>query len=270
LQPHALRRTVRATVEFIAKARSYGVQSPRLIATSAARDAVNQGELLVAIEQEAGCKVEVLSGEQEAEMAYLGVTTDPAFAGQRLLIMDAGGGSTQFILGQGDHRLFQQSFPVGAVRLLEKFKPGDPPGPDELQRCRDWLRGFINQKVHVVLDPLLADGRLRTGLVGTGGTAAILARMEMAFDDYDRQRIEAVRLSAPATSRWVERLWSLPLAERKRTIGLPENRADVILMGAAIYEAVLLQFRFAELRISTRGLRFAAVLQPGPERSSPA
>lgn len=267
LQPRAIERTAQAVAEFAGRARSFQVESPRLIATSAARDAVNQGELVEALEKQSGLKVEVISGDEEAKMAYLGVRTDSAFTGRRLLIMDAGGGSTEFTLGEGDQRTFQQSFPLGAVRLLEKFKPSDPPTPVQLEHCRDWLRDFIDHKIHRALEAVLATGRAETRLVGTGGTAAILARLELGLDAYDRERIEAVRLSADTVSRWVDRLWSVPLAERRRIAGLPVERADVILTGAAIYEAVLRRFGFAGMRVSTRGLRFAALLPSGPDRN---
>ena len=272
LQSAAISHTAQAVAEFAATARSYRAQSTRLIATSAARDALNQQELVQAVEQKAGLRLEVISGEQEAEWAYQGVTTDPAFAGRRLLIIDAGGGSTEFILGEGHHPTFQQSFPIGAVRLLEKFKPSDPPAPAELQHCRNWLREFMEQQVQPLLGPALAVGKDRTWLVGTGGTAAILARMELSLDDYDRDRIEAARLSAAAISQWMDDLWSQRLAERKRILGLPKARADVILTGAAIYEALVRQFGFAELRVSTRGLRFAAVLPAAgePEATKPS
>jgi exopolyphosphatase/guanosine-5'-triphosphate,3'-diphosphate pyrophosphatase len=97
-------------------------------------------------------------------------------------------------------------------------------------------------------------------LVGVGGAATILACMEAKLEAFDRARIEATRLSAARVSWHLERLWSLPLEERKKTIGLPRNRADVILMGVAIYQAVMEEFGFRELRVSTRGLRFAAVM----------
>ena len=267
LQPQAIAHTARAVAKFAEKARLYQAETIRVIATSAARDAVNQQELLDAVEKASGLSVEVISGEQEAELAYRGVTTDPAFAQQRLLIMDAGGGSTEFILGQGEQRLFQQSFPLGAVRLLEQIKPGDPPAESELRRCRAWLHDFVGQQVGPAMTlnhPAL--GRDGTRLVGTGGTATILARMECGQNNYDRVRIEATRLSAEALSRWVERLWSLPLAERRQIVGLPPERADVILMGAAIYEAALRELGFAEFSVSTRGLRFAAVMRPAPSQ----
>ena len=97
-------------------------------------------------------------------------------------------------------------------------------------------------------------------LVGVGGTASILGCMEAELDTFDRARIEATRLSAARVSWHLERLWSMPLEARKQIVGLPKNRADVILMGVAIYQAVMEEFGFRELRISTRGLRFAAVM----------
>jgi exopolyphosphatase/guanosine-5'-triphosphate,3'-diphosphate pyrophosphatase len=97
-------------------------------------------------------------------------------------------------------------------------------------------------------------------LVGVGGAATILGCMEAKLETFDRARIEATRLSAARVSWHLERLWSLPLDERKETIGLPKNRADVILMGVAVYQGVMEEFGFRELRISTRGLRFAAIM----------
>jgi exopolyphosphatase / guanosine-5'-triphosphate,3'-diphosphate pyrophosphatase len=84
--------------------------------------------------------------------------------------------------------------------------------------------------------------------------------MEAGLAAFDRTRIEATRLSAARVSWHLEGLWELPLEARKQTIGLPRNRADVILMGVAVYQSVVEQFGFPELRISTRGLRFAAVM----------
>ena len=96
--------------------------------------------------------------------------------------------------------------------------------------------------------------------MGVGGTASILGCMEAGLETFDRARIEATRLSAARVSWHLERLWSLPLEQRKAIVGLPKNRADVILMGVAVYYAVMEAFGFRELRLSTRGLRFAALM----------
>jgi exopolyphosphatase / guanosine-5'-triphosphate,3'-diphosphate pyrophosphatase len=259
LQPPAVARTVRAVEQYLTKARSYGIDQPRLIATSAARDAVNRHELQSAL-QPCGLALEIISGEQEAEWAYQGVCTQPALAGRRLLIVEVGGGSTQFILGQDGHRSFQRSFPLGAVRLLERFWPSDPPLPSELKHCREWLHDFMLEQVKPLLGELRKADHPRPLFLGTGGTAALLARMELSLDTYDREAIEAARLSAATFGKWVLRLWSLPLAERRQIPGLPPPRADVILTGAAIYEAAMAHLGFAEFRVSTRGLRFGALL----------
>ena len=265
LQPEPIAKTARAVAQFAGLAREVKALSIRVIATSAARDAVNPAELTTAIEAACGLQVEIISGEQEAEWAFHGVTTDPGLARQPLLLLDVGGGSTEFILGQGEHKHFRHSFPLGTVRLMEKIPHSDPPRPGELAACREWLGNFFTQEVRPKLEPAIrAEAGRRTGtvqLVGTGGTASILARMEAGLEEYDRERIEATRLSRERLRRRVEQLWELPFIERQQIAGLPPKRADVILTGVAIYEAVMQQFDFRELRVSTRGLRFAAVME---------
>jgi len=268
LQPEPIAKTAKAVMNYATKSRELKASSIRVIATSAARDAVNQLELISAIETAAGLKVEIISGDQEAEWAFHGVTTDPQLAKVPLLLLDVGGGSTEFILGKGEHKHFQHSFPLGTVRLMEKVPHSDPPSLEELANCLDWLKTFFRKEVLPKLGPKMEQekkaDKTNAGLqlVGTGGSASILARMELQADEFDREGIEAARLSLERVRWHVETLWSLPLEKRQQIIGLPKKRADVILTGAAIYEAVMEQFGFSELRVSTRGLRFAAVMEP--------
>ena len=218
LQPGPIAKTARAVADFAEVARKYQAKTIRVIATSAARDAVNAAALTSAIEQASG------------------VTTDPVLAREPLLLLDVGGGSTECILGVGEEKHFRQSLPLGTVRLLERLSPADPPSPEELAGCRRWIREFLQTKVKPSLASALQKemkvdaGPRPVQLIGTGGTASILGCMEAQLDHFDRQRLE------------------------------PPNRADVILTGTAIYEGVLEQFGFGELRISTRGLRFAALM----------
>ncbi len=266
LQPQAIAHSARAVASFAAKARELQAVSTRVIATSAARDAVNPADLTSAIEQVSGLKVEIISGEQEADWVFRGVTTVPELASEPLLLLDVGGGSTEFILGRGGDKHFGKSYPLGTVRLLEKLPYHDPPGVADLAVCRKWVKDFLAQAVRPDLEPALEretlanSGQRPVQLIGTGGTAAILARMEARLDTYDRGRIEATRLGITQTKAQVERLWGLPLAERRKIIGLPKDRADVILPGVVIYEGVMEEFGFQELRVSTRGLRFAAMM----------
>ena len=265
LQPGAIADTATAVAQFADIARANCAVSLRIIATSAARDALNQNELLGAIHHAAGLEVDIISGQQEAGLVYQGVRSDPKLAGQRLLILDVGGGSTEFILGQDDRPEFARSFPLGSVRLLEHLHPSDPPPPGELERCRNHLRTFFAEQIRPVMAPLLAGGPGPTRLIGTGGAATILARMEYALDKYRRPEIEGARIPLASLHRWMQKIWSMPLAERRGIVGLPKKRADVILTGMAIYEAVLQEFGFAEFQASTRGLRFAAVMEPAPQ-----
>jgi exopolyphosphatase / guanosine-5'-triphosphate,3'-diphosphate pyrophosphatase len=262
LQPESVARTAEAVAEFARMAREDNAVSIRVIATSAARDALNADELTSVITQDSGLKAEIISGEQEAEWAFQGVTTDTDLANAPLLLLDVGGGSTEFILGHGDQKHFAHSFPLGTVRLLEKFPHSDPPTRGEFTAGRDWLRHFLQSEVRPKLEPALQRetnaGEIQ--LVGTGGTTSILARMELKLERFDRDRIEDARLSLAQVQAHRKHLWSLPLAGRKEIIGLPKLRADVILTGVIIYEAVMEEFGFQELRVSTRGLRFAAVM----------
>ncbi len=282
LQADAISATAKAVASFAALAREAQATSIRVIATSAAREALNRDELTSTIQQAAGLTVEVISGEQEAALGFRGVTTDQQFDHGAMLLLDVGGGSTQLTFGADGQAQFSHSFPLGSVRLQETMPCSDPPKPAELTACRQWLKDFLDREVR----PKVLGGRARSPLraagdpsgraedsapylanaqlVGVGGTASILGCMEAELTTFDRARLEATRLTAARVSWHCDRLWSLPLEDRKNIVGLPKNRADIILMGVAIYQAVMEVLDFPELRISTRGLRFAALLEPSP------
>ena len=260
LQPEAVARTAEAVREFAEIAREKSATAIRVIATSAARDAVNPTDLTTAIERAAGLKTEIITGDREAEWAFQGVATDAELAGLPLLLLDVGGGSTEFILGRGAKKSFARSFPLGTVRLLEQFPHSDPPTHGEFATCQDWVQQFLRDEVRPRLGPAW---KTKTGdirLVGTGGTTSILARIEQKLDRFDREKIERTTLSFEEVVAQRNTLWRLPLAERKEIPGLPKQRADVILTGVLIYETVMEEFGFPALRVSTRGLRFAAVM----------
>jgi exopolyphosphatase/guanosine-5'-triphosphate,3'-diphosphate pyrophosphatase len=260
LQPDNVARTAEAVWEFSEIARGRNAAAIRVIATSAARDAVNPRDLTGAIERASGLKTEIITGAREAEWAFQGVTTDAELATRPLLLLDVGGGSTEFIVGHGSKKHFAHSFPLGTVRLMERFPHSDPPTRGEFTACRDWLGKFLKHEVRPQIEPALADGADKIQLVGTGGTTSILARMDQKLERFDRDKIERAALSFAAVVAQRKQLWKLPLLDRKAIPGLPKNRVDVILTGVLIYEMVMQEFGFKELRVSTRGLRFAAVM----------
>ena len=270
LQPDAIAQTAQAVADFAQRARDEGALSVRAFATSAARDATNGEELLCSVLSASGLDVEIISGDREADWVFQGITSDPQFATGPLLLLDVGGGSTEFILGEGKQKHFRQSFPLGTVRLMENIPQSDPPTPRELTACRTWLQHFLEAEVRPRLKPAmdrevsLHSTAAKLQLVGTGGTTSILARMEAKLEAYDRAKIEGVRLTASRLQWHVDHLWSLPLEERKRGRRSPLRKAGrmLFLTGSAIFEAIMEHFDFDHLRITTRGLRFGALMEP--------
>jgi exopolyphosphatase / guanosine-5'-triphosphate,3'-diphosphate pyrophosphatase len=267
LQRPVIGQTAVAVAKFARTAAQLGATPPRVIGTSAARDARNIGELVESIRQASGLEMEVLSGQQEADWVFHGVTTDPKLAQLSLLILDVGGGSTEFIVGEKSIPRFTNSYPLGSVRLLERLRPGDPPGLDKLAQCRAELREFLELHAAPSVAPALRQSGGPVRLIGTGGTATILARMEAKMEDFNRERIESISLTAKQLSARLEGLWQATLADRQKIPGLPASRADVILTGTAILDAIMQQFDFGQLHISTRGLRYWALLEQDKKRA---
>ena len=135
LEP-AIALTADAVVEFSKTAAELGASNVRLIATSAARDALNVSALSDAIRRRCGLEMEILSGDKEADWVFRGVTTNPKLAQSPVLVLDVGGGSTEFIVGDHAVPQFRSSYGLGTVRLLEQLRPSDPPGLRALIGCR--------------------------------------------------------------------------------------------------------------------------------------
>lgn len=260
LSAGAIRHTAEVVGAFVAEARRLDSQTIRVVATSAAREARNAAELIAAIRLATGCKLEVISGDQEAAWGFRGVVTDARLRGRPVLLLDVGGGSTELILGQDQTVRFQRSFPLGVVRLLERLPLHDPPTTRERGDCEALVADYLTREVAPPLTPLLAAFPSRPQLVGTGGTASILGAMELQLAQFDRERLDGAVLDAGRVRFHLDWLWSLPLARRKQVVGLPPERADVILTGVAIYAAVMARFDLPTLRVTTRGLRYAALM----------
>ena len=270
LQADRIAATAQVVAGFAAEARRYGAQRIRLIATSAAREAGNASELEGALEAISGLPLEIISGEQEAEWGFAGVRSHPQLAHRELFVLDVGGGSTEVMIGGGistaDVPLrFRRSVRLGSVRLLEHYGLAEAPTPADLARVRRDLAEFVGREIRAVLEAEAAMWD-RPWAVGIGGTTAILALIHHACPTFDRALIEQTEFSSSELSHWVDRLWSMDLSQRRQLPGLPPERADVVLFGAAIYEAFLLEFRLPVLRISLRGLRYAALVSCPPTR----
>jgi exopolyphosphatase/guanosine-5'-triphosphate,3'-diphosphate pyrophosphatase len=183
--------------------------------------------LLEAIRGVSGLTVDVISGEQEADWVFRGVVTDPKLARAPLLILDVGGGSTEFILCHGSTQYFRQSFRMGTVRLLENLQPADPPSAMDLASCLKCLNQFLAEEVQPALATALQPFFLPP-LVGTGGTATILAKIELELSG-----LIGTESKRPVSAGIIDLIaapLSVSFAQRRLIAGLPPNRADVILV----------------------------------------
>lgn len=260
LQPGPVTETAAVVADFHRRARELGAVAVRVIATSAAREAVNADDLRRAVQAASGLDLEILTGDQEARWGFAGVTTDPRLADQPLLLLDVGGGSTECSLGRRRDLRFHQSLALGAVRLLSELAPADPPAAADLARGQRRVREQLEAELAPALRPrLMVLGGDAVRLVGTGGTATVLAMMTQGLVRFERTQVEGCTLSRGQVAEWLERLWSLPLARRRQIPGLPPERADVMLTGVLIYDTVMATFGLATLRVTTRSLRYAAL-----------
>ncbi|HLT69230.1 MAG TPA: Ppx/GppA phosphatase family protein [Acidimicrobiales bacterium] len=221
-----------------------GVERLRAAATSAARDAANRDEFFDAVEEVVGVRPELLSGAEEGRLSFVGATgeLDPSLG--PFLVVDIGGGSTEFIVGTDDVEGVM-SVDVGCVRLTERFLEHDPPLPEELSACISYTDAFLDDVVREV--PAVAGART---LVGLAGTVTTVAAVEIGLETYDRDRIHHFRLTRDAAEDVFRTLATEALADRVHNPGLEPARADVIVGGCCVLVAVFRRLGFDEMIVS--------------------
>ncbi len=259
LQRGAILETAEAVRSFLVTAGDMKARQVRVVATSAAREAINVKDLVSAVDELCGARLVILSGDEEAALVYRGVQSGVAGNDDSMMIVDVGGGSTEIILGTDRHPTFHRSYQLGTVRLMERVPHSDPPTAAEFAEVQNCLRAVVDETIG---PDLLRAGPPLEGvkLMGTGGTTTLLARMHKRLDGFDRNQIESTVLTQTELKDWRTRLWETTEAERRKIIGLPPEKSDVILMGVAIYERILQVVAGSELHISLRGLRFGVLL----------
>lgn len=229
LSPESRRAARVAAAEFTARARALGAGRLALAATQACRAAADGARFVAELADDLGLdSARVLSGREEAALSRLGVRSRLAGDPGGALLADVGGGSSE-VLDLGDPADPGRSLPVGAVSLSEAHLTGDPPTAGELSALRAAARD--------ALAPLA--GRRTARLVATAGTAAALASMELRLGGYLPELVNNLVVTRARLSARLERLAGLTLAARKQITGLEPERADIILGGLAILEALL-------------------------------
>ena len=216
----AIERSIAALKQFQAIMAEEGVEVSRAVATSAVREAANQAEFLSAIQDACRFQVEVVSGLEEAALSYQGVVRGLGLDSPPLVV-DLGGGSTEFICLDSRHAL-EMSLAVGAVRATE----GDWAAPD----------------IRAMLEPLLAFEKKLAAypLVFVGGTATSLAAVQMGLVPYDPGRVHGHTLFIEQVRDLYQRLYRVPLSQRRQIAGLQPERADIIVKGALIVLEIMI------------------------------
>jgi exopolyphosphatase/guanosine-5'-triphosphate,3'-diphosphate pyrophosphatase len=231
----AIDRSVDAIGQFADNARSLGATDVIAVSTSAVREAGNRDKFTDAVWTACRLDVQVLTGQREAELIFRGVCTDPAFSRERILVMDIGGGSAEFILGQAGQIERAQSLRLGAVRLTEQFA-----GKSFAE-----LAEALRTELHAELAGLECE---TWRMIGTGGTITTLAKVLGHEPDHACVSQEKMRAI-------VAQLDAMSLEERRQVPGLPADRADIIVAGGAVALFAMERLGALELTVSTRGLR---------------
>ncbi len=250
----AVERTIAVLQRFAETAKAMGAKEVVAVATSAAREANNQREFLDRARREAGVELQVASEETEATLTALGVSHALGPAWPDMLIIDIGGGSTEFIALKAGKPAGHISLPIGVVKITEAFLKTDPPTAEEFEAASHSLREAIDQV------PASLEMPKGGALVGTAGTPTTLAAIDLALGTYDGARVTGHRLPRGRIQELFAYLCTLPLAERRHVVGLEPARADVILAGALLTREIMQLFGFDELTVSDGGLREGILL----------
>lgn len=216
------------------------------MATSAARDAENQHELFQ-ICSDLDIPIEIIPGEKEADITYRGATSGQTSNSNRLII-DIGGGSTEFIFGEGLQINFARSFDIGCVRLTEKFITQQPTPDVQIESCRSFIKKTIAILPEIQIENVLA----------VAGTPTTLAAVEIGKFSVDL--IDGYEMSLESLEKWLFRLAKLNVQE-KIDLGFPVGRADVMLVGVLILIETLKKVNLSKIVVSTRGVRHGVALE---------
>ncbi|WP_040158388.1 Ppx/GppA phosphatase family protein [Nigerium massiliense] len=232
--PEALERTMAALDDFAARIRRAGASAVRMVATSAARDATNRDEFFAGVRERLGVDAEIISGDEEARLSFVGALSAAPDADVPALVMDIGGGSTELVLGSfaggRPELLGAVSLDMGSVRLRERFLHSDPPTEAEIADATRFVDGLLDGSG-------IDFGAARTWF-GVGGTATCLSAVVLGLETYDRSVVHGSVVSKDDLDAVTHRLLTSPVAQVLELPSMPPKRADVICAGALIASRV--------------------------------
>lgn len=238
LNPEAIKRTLDCLKKYKEKASSYGVKNIRAFATSAVRDAENREVFLQEVSK-LGIKIECISGKTEAALNFLG---NSLVFKDRILVVDIGGGSTEFTLGKDKTIDFIQSINIGAVRATEKFFSDNDYSDEKIEKCRSWIRKNLE------ILKTIKDRDFK--LIGVAGTATTQISVRDKMEIYDSSKVHMATLTLDELKENLSLFLSKNFEERKKIVGLEEKRADVIIAGTLILLTILEELKQDKIIIS--------------------
>jgi exopolyphosphatase / guanosine-5'-triphosphate,3'-diphosphate pyrophosphatase len=251
LAPEPLARTLRMLEDYARAIDDAGVGRVRMVATSATRDAANAGEFIRGVTRILGVPPEVLSGDEEARLSFTGATAEPAGDGPPYLVVDIGGGSTEFVLGTGQPDAAVPpgaavpaaalSVDIGCVRMTERHLHGNPPLPGEVSAATadiDAALDLVAEKIPVT--------SART-LIGLAGSVTTVAGIALGLPAYDPARIHLARIPAARVGQIARDLLGQAHEQRAAIPVMHPGRVDVIGAGALVLDRIVTRFGFAEV-----------------------
>lgn len=240
LTKESMDASVSAVSELAMLARRDGAQEVFVFATSAVRDAINGQEFTQRASKAAGAPVEIITGEEEAVLSYVG-----ASEGGKCGVVDIGGGSTEFTLGKDERIQGAVSLQMGAVRMNAQTPILCAADYEEtLERCEKIIRRDAARLLEI---------EKRAYWVGVGGTMTTLGAMHKKTPIFLPDVCEGMAISSDDVAQWGKRLSRMPMDERRQITGLMPQRADIIPSGVAILEAAMRCFAIEEIRLSAHG-----------------
>jgi exopolyphosphatase/guanosine-5'-triphosphate,3'-diphosphate pyrophosphatase len=253
LAPEALERTLSALREYARIIGASQVDAVRMVATSATRDASNAAEFTRGVKDILGVEPEVLTGDEEARLSFAGATaefgamSDPP--APPYLVLDIGGGSTEFVLGgtrgsDGAAEVAAVSLNIGCVRMTERHLHGDPPDQEQIAAAISDIDAALEEAAVKV------DMAQAASLVGLAGSVTTVAAIALDLPGYDPARIHHVRIAAAQVRSVTGRLLAQTRAERSVIAAMHPGRVDVIGAGALVLDRVMRRFGFAEVVVS--------------------
>lgn len=251
ISPEGVERSLKVLRCYLERFESLNVEAIMAVGTSALRDARNSAEVRGRFKEQLGFDVRVISGDEEAAYSFLAVQRGLPLNRRELLVVDVGGGSTEFIRGSEAGVSQAVSINIGSVRLTEQFLHSDPVQTKECEK----MRLAIERELALLPRQWLKDSSILT-LVGIAGTFTTLSAVEKKLARYAHGEVHGSRLTLGEVRRQVALYQGKTIAERKAIDGLEPKRADVILAGATLIERTMTVFHLQQAIVSDQGVRY--------------